>query len=169
MCSRKLAVVAALLVSCPVMAAGKLDAICEVVGISDGDTFTAKCPTGQTRVRFQGIDAPESKQPYSNYSRQYLAQLIFRQNVRIVQTKNTKSYDRIVANVYDSAGTDIGLKMISAGLAWHYKAFAKEQSTTDRLKYSNAESQAKKSKLGFWIEPNPIPPWEFRAEKKRVF
>ncbi|WP_313075805.1 hypothetical protein [Melaminivora sp.] len=54
--------------------------ICLVVGISDGDTLTARCPTQdaahpyqQVNVRLAGIDAPEKRQPLGERSRQHLA------------------------------------------------------------------------------------------------
>lgn len=153
----------ALLATLPAHSA-TINEVCEVVGISDGDTFTARCAGGQIRVRFQGIDAPESKQAFGNVARQYLAQLVFRQNVRIVQTKATRSYDRVVANVYDPTGADVGLKMIQGGLAWHYKQFAHEQTLSDRLKYASAESTARKEKIGLWFDANPTPPWDFRRK-----
>ena len=31
----------------------------------------------------------------------------------------------------------------------------------DRLAYLHAEEDAKNANLGLWVEPNPIPPWEF--------
>lgn len=46
--------------------------LCLVVGISDGDTISARCPTQdaahpyqQIKVRFEGSDAPEHKQPFA--------------------------------------------------------------------------------------------------------
>lgn len=156
-------VLCALLVAAPSHSA-TINEVCEVVGISDGDTFTARCSAGQVRVRFQGIDAPESKQAFGNVARQYLAQLVFRQNVRIVQTKATRSYDRVVANVFDSTGADVGLKMIQGGLAWHYKQFSKEQTLSDRLKYASAEATARNEKIGLWFDANPTPPWDFRRK-----
>ena len=58
--------------------------LCLVVGISDGDTLTARCPTQdaahpyqQIKVRFQGIDAPERKQPFGNRSREALSELVY--------------------------------------------------------------------------------------------
>ena len=55
-----------------------------VAGISDGDTLTARCPTQaaahpyqQTKVRLQGIDAPERKQPFGNRAREALSDLTY--------------------------------------------------------------------------------------------
>ena len=55
------------------MAGALLVALCLVVGVSDGDTLTARCPTQeaahpheQIRVRFAGTDATESVEMKSN-------------------------------------------------------------------------------------------------------
>ena len=52
--------------------------ICLVVGISDGNTLTACCPTHevahpyeQVKVRLAEIDAPESGQAFGLRSKQY--------------------------------------------------------------------------------------------------
>ena len=146
--------------------AGLLDATCEVVGISDGDTFKARCPYEQIRVRFAGIDAPESGQAFGRVAKQYLAQLIFRKHVRVAQSKATRSYGRIVANVYDERGQDVGLMMVGAGLAWHYKRFAREQTPSARLAYMRAEEVARAQTLGLWADPHAQPPWEWRHRAK---
>lgn len=51
-------------------------------------------------------------------------------------------------------------------MAWHYKKYQGEQSQSDRMKYSEAESEARNAKRGLWYDPNPIPPWDYRRLKK---
>jgi len=54
-----------------------------VVGVTDGDTITIlDLDKGQYKLRFNGIDAPEKKQPFGNRSRQNLSTLIFDRNMR---------------------------------------------------------------------------------------
>lgn len=144
--------------------AGLLDAQCMVVGITDGDTFKARCPYEQITVRFAAIDAPERSQAFGQVSRQYLAKLIFGKTVRVSQTKESQSYNRVVANVFDEHGQDVGLMMVRAGLAWHYKQYAREQTLSERSTYTLAENEAKKSMLGLWIDEHPQAPWQFRRK-----
>lgn len=137
----------------------------KVVGVHDGDTATVldKDKT-QYKFRFNGIDAPELKQDFGNKSKQNLSDLIFGKEVTVIFNKVDK-YGRFVGKIMVN-GIDANLEQIKAGLAWHYKKYANEQSEADRKTYSDAEIQAKNAKLGFWIMPNPISAWDYRAAKK---
>ena len=76
--------------------------LCVVVGISDGDTLTARCGDlgkyEQVKVRLQGIDAPERKQPFGERARQALAELTFQKEAELRCTK-TDRYKRQVCSV----------------------------------------------------------------------
>jgi endonuclease YncB( thermonuclease family) len=47
-------------------------------------------------------------------------------------------------------------------MAWHYKYYQDEQNLEDQKLYAEAEDAARSTKIGLWIEPDPIPPWDFR-------
>ena len=102
--------------------------VCLVVGISDGDTLTARCPTGdiahpysQLKVRLAEIDAPESGQPYGRRSKEYLSSLCYEAEATIRQTA-TDRYGREVARV-ECKGKDANLEMVKAGMAWAYTKY----------------------------------------------
>ena len=69
--------------------------LCLVVGISDGDTLTARCGEHgqyeQVKVRLQGIDAPERKQPFGERARQALAELTLQEEAERRFTKSTRA------------------------------------------------------------------------------
>lgn len=60
---------------------------------------------------------------------------------------------------------DVGLAQITQGLAWHFKAYEREQSTEDRARYGDAEVEARAKRAGLWADKAPVPPWEWRASK----
>jgi endonuclease YncB( thermonuclease family) len=65
-------------------------------------------------------------------------------------------------------GEDVNLEQVEAGMAWHYKKYQREQSASDRVKYSDAVLKARRLKVGLWRDPNPIPHWDNRqAERDR--
>ena len=132
-----------------------------VIGVSDGDTVKVlDAGKKQHRIRLLGIDAPESNQAFGQKSKQYLSSLIFNKNVSITY-KEKDQYGRILGTIFYE-NENINLKMVHAGLAWHYVYFAK-----DNKELAEAEAAARKEKLGLWAEPNPMPPWDFRYQKKR--
>jgi endonuclease YncB( thermonuclease family) len=133
----------------------------EVVGLADGDTLTVLDQSkAQHRIRLAGIDAPEKRQPFGDRSRQHLASLTFRKQV-VVDWHKADRYGRIVGKV-TVGEVDVGLEQVRAGMAWHYKAYEREQSPEDRATYAAAEEHARAGHLGLWRETGPLPPWDFR-------
>ena len=47
--------------------------------------------------------------------------------------------------------------------AWRFKRYEQEQTPDNRASYAAAEAIAKAAKRGLWRDPEPVPPWEFRA------
>ena len=139
----------------------------KVVGVSDGDTLTVLVQRDQSfeqiKVRVSWIDAPEKAQAFGNRSKQGLSDCAFAKEVRVEVIKLDR-YRRSVGKVI-SLGTDCVLRQIELGLAWHYKAYARDQSFADRQSYAAAEDLAHERKLGLWSDPAAIPPWEFRHPK----
>lgn len=85
-----------------------------------------------------------------------------------VQTACSKTdrYGRDVCRVL-LRGSDVGLEQIRRGLAWHFKRYAHEQTTTDRSVYADAESEARDEKRGLWFDPSPEPPWLYRSTQRK--
>jgi endonuclease YncB( thermonuclease family) len=136
-----------------------------VVGIADGDTVTVLDSTlRQHKVRLAGIDAPEKGQPFGNRSRQELAKLVFHRQVAVEWHKKDR-YHRLVG-VIRVGDFDVAYEQVRAGWAWHYRAYAKEQRSGDRVRYAQAEDEARSSKRGLWLQAGAEPPWEYRARRR---
>ena len=69
-----------------------------MVKVADGDTITILVGTEQHRIRLQGIDAPERKQPYGKASGRSLSALVAGKQVRVEYAKCNR-YGRIVGVV----------------------------------------------------------------------
>ncbi len=133
----------------------------EVVSVADGDTVTVlDASRMQHRIRLVGIDAPERKQAFGTRSRGHLAALVFRKTVTVDFEKRDR-YGRVVGKVI-VGGTDASLEQVRAGMAWHYKAYASEQASSDRVAYAWTEEDARAARRGLWRDPAPVPPWEYR-------
>jgi len=126
----------------------------KVVSVHDGDTITVR--TDETiKIRLDGIDAPELKQPFGQASKQALSGLVFGQTVTIKPGKKDR-YGRLLARV-EIGGKDASLTMVETGMAHWYEQYAKRD-----IQLQSAQTQAKTASRGLWSDPNVQPPWEFR-------
>ena len=136
-----------------------------VVGVADGDTITVlDANKVQHKIRLGGIDAPEKAQPYGQQSKQSLSDLVYGKTV-MVDTDKTDRYGREVGKVLVD-GVDANLEQLKRGMAWHYKAYQREQSLDDRLAYAAAENESAAAHIGLWQDPQPVAPWAFRHPAK---
>ena len=158
-----------LLIALPVAAA---DFAGKVVGVADGDTLTILTEDKQQhRIRISGIDAPEKAQPFGNRSKQNLERMAKGKDA-LADCPKADRYGRAVCKVLVQPADcpacgktlDVGHAQISAGLAWWYRAYAKEQSVEDRGRYESEENEARLRKRGIWADPQPVPPWEWRRK-----
>jgi micrococcal nuclease len=98
--------------------------------------------------------------PFGNRSKQHLSDQVFGKQVE-VQFHKLDEFGRKVGKVVVNA-KDANLEQVRTGFAWHSKKFVKEQSPSDRTLYAEAETAARSRKLGLWLDPKPMPPWEWR-------
>ena len=136
-----------------------------VVGVADGDTITILDNTNtQYKIRLAGIDAPEKKQPFGNVSKKSLSDLVYGKQVTIDWNKQDR-YGRTVGKVLID-GVDANLEQVKRGFAWFYKKYQNEQPLQDRLDYLHAQEAAETSKVGLWVDKEPIAPWDFRKNRR---
>jgi endonuclease YncB( thermonuclease family) len=117
-----------------------------VVGVVDGDTIdVVEGKNNQKiRIRLDGIDCPESGEPFSQQARNMTRVLAFDQQVR-VEGKDVDRYGRLVARI--RVGTkDVSVELVSAGLACFYRKYSSDPVL------SRAEANAKAGGLGFWAK-----------------
>jgi micrococcal nuclease len=56
----------------------------------------------------------------------------------------------------------INREMVQNGFAWRYPQYDKPG------EFTSAEADAREHRRGLWTDPNPMPPWEWRREKRRA-
>jgi endonuclease YncB( thermonuclease family) len=137
--------------------AGRITGTARVV---DGDTLAV----GETRVRLEGIDAPEAGQtckrkwfgawPCGAAATAALTRLV---EGRIVscEPRGHDKYGRTLGVCYLN-GRDLNAHMVREGYAW---AFAKYSQS-----YVREEAQARAEGLGIW-QGEAQPAWEYRARR----
>lgn len=126
--------------------------------VIDGDTIAI----GETRIRLEGIDAPESAQTCQRKwfgswacgtaATAALASMIGDKPVTC-EPRGLDKYGRTLATCFVD-GRDINAEMVRRGYAW---AFVKYSTS-----YVKEEAAAKADGLGIWQGPSQ-PAWEFRA------
>ena len=130
--------------------------------VSDGDTIHVVTDGNvKFKVRLDRIDAPEKDQPYGKESTAYLSSLIRGKTVRIEWQKKDQ-YRRVLGIVYLDK-TDVNLKMVETGNAWHYSYFDKT------AEYAFAEAEARQNRRGLWsADEKPVNPYEWRRSKRKM-
>tara|TARA_R110000850_G_scaffold145408_4_gene267500 strand:- start:19242 stop:19853 length:612 start_codon:yes stop_codon:yes gene_type:complete len=132
-----------------------------VVSVTDGDTMKVlSARNTQTKIRLDGIDAPEKSQPFGGASKKALAQKIADRDVLVI-SKEKDRYGRTIGVVIID-GRNINREMVAEGYAWAYLKYL----TDKRL--IKLESEAKASRRGLWaLQPDQIQaPWEWRADRR---
>ena len=137
-----------------------------VVRVIDGDTLVVLVDKEQIKVRLEGIDCPESGQPYGTKAKQGLSELVFSKDVRI-KSSGEDRYGRTLGRVFVDVGRtetdsdiqaeiDVSQFLVARGLAWHYKRYS------DDKQLAQAEEASRREKRGLWADAKPVPPWEWR-------
>ena len=121
--------------------------------VIDGDTIVLM---DRTRVRLEGIDAPERDQPYGPVATAALEYMVGRA-IHYVETDEDR-YERMLATLYHSKeGYNINASLVCAGFAWWYERYA-----PDNQLLEGCQKEAREAPKGLWEDEDPMPPWEWR-------
>jgi len=130
-----------------------------VVGISDGDTIKVLHNGRAEKIRLNGIDCPEKGQAFGNKAKQFTSEMVFGKTVTVHEHGRDK-YGRMVGDVLLPDGQSLNRELVAAGLAWWYRKYSKDASL------GQLEEEARSAKRGLWADPEPIPPWSWRKQRK---
>ncbi len=131
-----------------------------VIHVADGDTLTVLW-NGEPRViRIQGIDAPETGQPFGAKAAWVLKALVLDRTVTLRPYEHDR-YGRMIADV-ESGGRNVALALVEQGLAYHYTRYSSDSAL------AVAEQKARQARVGLWSQASPIPPWEYREQQRTI-
>ncbi|MFH0892470.1 MAG: thermonuclease family protein [Candidatus Falkowbacteria bacterium] len=127
-----------------------------VVKVVDGDTIDVNIDGKTERIRFIGLNTPETVDPrkpvecFGKEASIRAGELLSGQEVRL-KTDPTQGdrdkYDRLLRYVYLKDGTDIALKLISDGYGYEY---AYDLPYKNQDQYNKAEADARENERGLW-------------------
>ncbi len=132
-----------------------LEFIGKVVGVIDGDSIRVLHDGQAEQIRLLGIDCPEKRQPFGTRAKEYTSELAFGHDVTVYVDKRDR-YGRRLAEVLLPDGRILNQELIKAGLAWWFRKYSKDP------RLGELERQAREAKRGLWVDPRPVPPWEWR-------
>lgn len=130
-----------------------------VVSASDGDTITVKYGLKNEKVRLADIDCPEKDQPFGLEAKAFCESLCLGKLVDVRYTNKDRN-GRIIGTVKLENGNLLNQELVNAGMAWRYTSYSKD-AIIDKL-----EESAKRRRVGLWAAPSPIPPWQWRKDKR---
>lgn len=133
-----------------------------VVSFEDGDTFVVDMNGTDERVRFVGIDTPETRDPrkpvqcFGHAASAYTKQLVGDQPVRLEAdplSSNRDRYHRLLRYVYLPDGRLVQAELLKEGYAFAYTSFP----FTKADEFLNYQRQARQQQKGLWSTCDPIP------------
>lgn len=127
----------------------------KVLYVSDGDTLTMSVSGTKEKIRFYGVDAPESSQEYGLESKAFVKDRIDNKEIK-VEITNTDRYGRKIGKIYYD-GKYLNEELVRSGYAWWYQQYARRDMTL-----KEAEEYARVQKIGLWKSSDPIAPWDYR-------
>lgn len=131
----------------------------KVIGVTDGDTIEVLIGKTPTKIRLEGIDAPEQGQRFGDAAKRELSKLVFGKSATVLKT-GQDNFGRVLGFVV-ADDVEVNQELLRLGWAWHFKEYNTE------TKLANLEQEAREAKRGLWADDNPISPWEFRNRQKQ--
>ncbi len=130
-----------------------------ITKVSEGDTLSAAINGIPETIRLTGIDCPEHDQPFAKEATQLAKKLALEKAVRVTELGRDK-YHRLLGEVVLPNGRMLNRELVREGVCWWYQKFAPRDTVLEGL-----EKYAREERKGLWINPQPVPPWEWRKRK----
>ena len=133
----------------------------KVIRVEDGDTIAVDMNGTSEKVRFIGVDTPETKDPrkavqcYGKLASEFTKNQINNQRVRLEADElntNRDRYNRLLRYVYLPDGTLLNAEIIRKGYGFAYTSFP----FTKKEEFKQLEDYARTNNIGLWgsCQPN---------------
>jgi micrococcal nuclease len=126
----------------------------EITYFYDGDTVKIKDGSYEYKLRLTDIDAPERNQTYGKKSRRALMDFCADASI-FVAISGTDKYKRRLGKLLCNK-QDVSIHMVKNGHAWFNRRYSMD------YMLALQEDEARKNKLGLWLDEKPMPPWVWR-------
>lgn len=119
-----------------------------VTRVVDGDTIIVNLNGTEERLRYIGMDTPETDEPYFDQATEANRLLVDGQTVRLVRdVSNRDRYGRLLRYVYLPDGTFVNAALVRQGWA---RAAAYPPDTAHADEFAQLEAEAYAARLGIW-------------------
>lgn len=136
----------------------------QVVKVTDGDTINVHRGGQELRIRFCGIDAPETKQALGPESTALLRQLIDSSDGQVqIAPVQTDRYGRMVAEVWSNEVGLLNAELVEQGMAFVYDRYVSGCPSREAIEASS--DLAQRQKLGVWSVAAFQKPWDWRSAR----
>lgn len=131
-----------------------------VVRVEDGDTITVDMGGNHERVRFIGIDTPETQDPrkpvqcFGKAASEFTKNLIGNNTVRLEAdplSGNRDRYNRLLRYIYLPDGTLVQAEILRQGYGFAYTSFP----FTKNEEFVNYQLEAREQNRGLWASCTP--------------
>ena len=135
----------------------------KVVGVLSGDVLTVSHDGLVARIKLYGIDSPRFGQPFREQSMALASHLALQKMVEV--TPLFKGHDGVENALVRVGGSKdyLNVQLISHGLAWVKPG---ECSAHICAEWRGLENLARTNAIGLWVDPAPVPPWEWQKEQR---
>jgi endonuclease YncB( thermonuclease family) len=136
-----------------------------VVGVPDAGLLLVSHENQIDKIGLYGIECPERGQPFWEQARVLASHLAMQKTVEV--TPLYPGYDGSQVSLVRVEGSKdyLNVQLVSHGLAW---VKPKECSANICADWRALENLARSNAIGLWMDPNPIPPWEWKKEQRRA-
>ena len=130
-----------------------------VVTVQEGDRITIYHAGRNETIYLKDIDCPQLKQPYGKQARRTTAAIIGGREVLVRGLQRTAK-GRKTAEILLHNGRNVGHELVKEGLAWA------RRDSEEGKRLAQVEELARAERKGLWSDPNPVPPWKWKAKGK---